>query len=74
MQLEEGDLVAEVTGAVGKDGRVLKIDRIEVVYLLKADEEKRDTIARVHSFHADHCPVARTIRDCVEIVTRFELV
>ncbi len=57
-----------------KDGTVLKIDRIEAVYRLKAPEEKRDTIARVHSFHADHCPVARTIRDCVEIVTRFELV
>ncbi len=72
--LEEGDLVSEVSGDVIKDGRVLRVDRIEVVYHLKADEEMRDKIARVHSFHADHCPVARTIRDCVEIVTRFELV
>ncbi len=63
-----------MTGEVVKDGRVLRIDRIEAVYHLKADEARRDTIARVHSFHADHCPVARTIRDCVEIVTRFELV
>ncbi len=74
MKLEEGDLVADVSGNVVKEGRVLRIDRIEVVYRLKADEERRDTVARVHSFHADHCPVARTIRDCVEIVTRFELV
>ena len=57
-----------------KDGSVLRIARIEVAYRLKVDEERRDTIARVHSFHAEHCPVARTIRDCVEIVTRFELV
>lgn len=74
MKLEEGDLVADVRGEVIKDGRVLRIDRIETVYHLRVDEEKRDTIARVHSFHADHCPVARTIRDCVDIVTRFELV
>ena len=56
------------------EGRVLKIARIEVVYNLKVDEEKRDTVARVHSFHADHCPVARTLEGCVEISTRFELV
>ncbi len=61
-------------GEVIKDGRVLRIDRIEAVYYLRVSEQKRDTIARVHSFHADHCPVARTIRDCVEVVTRFELV
>jgi uncharacterized OsmC-like protein len=59
---------------VVKEGRVLKIARIEAVYYLKVDPERRDTIARVHSFHADHCPVARTLQGCVEIVTRFELV
>ncbi len=74
MKLAEGDLVAEVEGNVVKDGRVLRIDRIDTLYRLKADEAKRDTIARVHSFHADHCPVARTLRGAVEIVTRFELV
>ena len=74
MKLDEGDLTAQVTGDVVKDGRVLKVARIEVVYRLKADEERRDTIARVHSFHAEHCPVARTLEGCVEIVTRFELV
>ena len=74
MRLQEGDLVSEVIGAIVKEGSVLKIQRIEVVYHLKADEERRDTIARVHSFHADHCPVARTLQGCVEIATRFELV
>ena len=74
MKLDEGDLTAEVTGDVVKDGRVLKVARVDVVYRLKADPEKRDTIARVHSFHAEHCPVARTLEGCVEIETRFELV
>ena len=74
MELEEGDLVAEVTGDVVKEGRVLKIRAIEVRYRLRVDEERRDTVARVHSFHADHCPVARTLEGSVEITTRFELI
>ena len=74
MKLGEGDIFAEVKGEVVKDGTVLKIARIEAVYHLRISEEKRDTVARVHSFHADHCPVARTLEGCVEIVTRFELV
>ncbi len=74
MQIQEGDLEAEVRGDVVKEGRVLKIARIDVVYHLKADPERRDTIARVHSFHAEHCPVARTLEGAVEISTRFELV
>ena len=73
MRLVEGDIFAEVRGDVVKDGTVLKIGRIEVVYHLRIGEEKRDTVARVHSFHADHCPVARTLEGCVEIETRFEL-
>jgi len=74
VKLAEGDLFAEVKGEVVKDGTVLKILRIEAVYHLRVGEERRDTVARVHSFHADHCPVARTLQGCVEIVTRFELV
>ena len=74
MKLAEGDIVAEVKGQVVKDGAVLRIHRIEAVYQLRVPEEKRDTVARGHSFHADHCPVARTLEGCVEIETRFELV
>ena len=29
-------------------------------------------VERVLGFHADFCPVARTIRDCVEITTTVE--
>lgn len=71
--MKEGDIVAEVSGDVVKEGRVLKIARIEVVYHLAVDAERRDTVARIHSFHADHCPVARTLQGCVEIETRFEI-
>ena len=38
-----------------------------------ADEAKRATIDRVLGFHAERCPVARTIGGCVEISTSLEL-
>jgi uncharacterized OsmC-like protein len=38
-----------------------------------ADEDKRATIDRVLGFHAERCPVARTIGGCVEISTSLEL-
>jgi len=72
--LEEGDLVSDVRGFVAKDGRVLVIRRIEVDYRLKLDEEHREAAERVLEFHADHCPVARTLKGCVEIETSMEFV
>jgi uncharacterized OsmC-like protein len=48
---------------------VLVIRRIHTTYYLKIDPEKREAAERAHRIHADYCPVARTIRGCVEIST-----
>lgn len=69
MELPEGALTAQVSGDIGLDGKVLVIRRIRVDYRLMLAEEHRATAERVHEVHADHCPVARTLRGCVEIVT-----
>ena len=61
-------------GEVGKDGRVLLIKRIHVTYELKIAAENRETAVRVHDFHADYCPVARSIRDSIEITTELTMV
>ncbi len=61
-------------GDIGKDGKVLIIRRIHVAYRLEADEEHRETIERVHGFHAEFCPVARSIQGCIEIETELEMV
>ena len=45
------------------------IKRIHVVYTLKTEEGNRDTAVRVHEFHADFCPVARSISGCIDITT-----
>jgi len=52
------------------DRRVLVVRRIHAAYTLEVDAEAdRTTIERVHGFHADHCPVARSIRDAIEVTT-----
>ena len=63
-----------MSGEIGKQEKVLVIRRIRVVYRFEADEEHRATIERVHGFHADYCPVARSISGCIEIETALELV
>lgn len=57
------------------DGRVLVIRRIHVTYRLKGvAEEDHPTVERVHGFHADHCPVARSFRESIAITTEIEYV
>ncbi|MGB3714649.1 MAG: OsmC family protein [Candidatus Promineifilaceae bacterium] len=69
----EGYLYSEATGEVELDGKILVIRRIHVRYHLKIDPSKHDVAERVLGFHADYCPTARTIRDCVDITTSLEM-
>jgi uncharacterized OsmC-like protein len=48
---------------------VLVVKRIHVIYHLKLKPDQRETAERVLGFHADKCPVARTIQGCVDITT-----
>lgn len=50
------------------------IRKITVEYRLEAelDDEEKATVDRVLGFHADKCPVARSITPCIEIETRLE--
>ena len=53
---------------------MLVIKRIHVTYRLAGTgEADRETIDRVLGFHADYCPVARSIRDSIEVTTSLEL-
>lgn len=66
-------LTSEAHGEVEKEGKVLVVKRIHVTYHLKTAATNRETAERVHGFHADYCPVARTIKNCVEISTSLEI-
>jgi uncharacterized OsmC-like protein len=56
-----------------EDDGVIVIKRVHVHYTLKAGEEHRETVERVHGFHAGKCPVYRSISAAIEITTDFEL-
>jgi uncharacterized OsmC-like protein len=75
----DGRLRADAVGEIELDARVLVVKRIHVTYHLAVDETlfgdeaKRAAIERVLGFHADRCPVARTIGGCVAISTSLDL-
>ena len=51
------------------------VRRIHAAYTLTVSPDvDRSTVERVLGFHADHCPVARSIRDAIEITTSVDLV
>jgi uncharacterized OsmC-like protein len=52
---------------------VLVIKRIHADYHLKLDPAGREAAQRVHAMHADFCPVARTLKGCVEITTALHM-
>jgi uncharacterized OsmC-like protein len=52
---------------------VLVIRRIHVRYQLKVEPAKRETAERVLGFHADACPVARTLGGCIAITTELAM-
>ena len=49
------------------------IKRIRVRYRLRLRAEQREAAERAHSAHQQHCPVARTLKGCVEITTELTL-
>lgn len=55
------------------ENKILVVRRIHVAYQLKLDPAKRELAERAHRVHAEFCPVARTIWDCVEITTSLEM-
>ena len=55
-----GRLVGDITGETEVEGGVLILKRIHAHYKLRAAGEQRETVERVHGFHQDRCPVARS--------------
>ena len=57
------------------EGGVLVLKRIHVRYLLTVDDgADLAVVERVHGFHADKCPVARSIGDAITISTELATV
>jgi uncharacterized OsmC-like protein len=62
-----------VVGEIEKEEGVMVVRRIYVTYHLRIAPDKRDVAQRVMGFHAENCPLARTIGDCVEILTSLQM-
>jgi organic hydroperoxide reductase OsmC/OhrA len=60
-------------GDIEKDGNTLVVKRIHVTYHLRLAPDQREDAQRVLGLHADFCPVARSIRDSIEITTSVEM-
>ena len=52
---------------------MIVVKRVHVTYRLKAGEEHRETVQRVHDMHANKCPVYRSIHTSIDITTEYVL-
>ncbi len=58
-------------GEVELEGKVLVLKRIAVTYTgVDVADQDAEKVQRVLAFHADGCPVARSIKGAVEITTQ----
>jgi len=63
--------VGHSRGEVELEGKVLVVKRIHVTYRgLDVAAEDAEKVQRVLAFHADGCPVARSLRGSIEITTQ----
>ena len=67
------NLSADTTGEIEVESKVLVIKRVKQTFHLTADENDRETIERVLGVYADSCPVARSIKDSIEISSELDL-
>jgi uncharacterized OsmC-like protein len=73
IDVNNGKLVAEVTGEVETEEGVLVIRRIHVAMQLVAHEQSRDVVERVHGIYAMRCPLYRTLHDAIQLTSSYTL-
>jgi len=59
-------------GEIETEGKVLVIKRIKQTFYLTADEKDLTTVERVLEVYADSCPVARSVKNSIEISSELE--
>ncbi len=69
----EGRLTADVRGEIENEDGVLVIRRIHIAFTLRAPEDVRQTVERVHGVFAEKCPLFRTMHKAVQITSSYML-
>ncbi|MDX1614724.1 MAG: hypothetical protein R3300_10480 [Candidatus Promineifilaceae bacterium] len=65
--------MSEATGEIVLRDKVLVIRRIHVSYRLRLEAGQHDAAERAHARHVDYCPVAQSIKGCIEISTSLSM-
>ena len=73
IDVNEGRLTADVRGDIENEDGVLVIRRIHITFTLRAPEEVRQTVERVHGVFADKCPLFRTLHNAIQITSSYML-
>jgi uncharacterized OsmC-like protein len=60
-------------GEIETENKVLVVKRIRQTFHLTADGTDRETIERVLDVYEDGCPVARSIKNSIEITSELDL-
>jgi organic hydroperoxide reductase OsmC/OhrA len=60
-------------GEIETEDKVLVVKRIKQTFHLTAEEKDRVKIERVINVYAASCPVARSIRESIEITSELDL-
>jgi uncharacterized OsmC-like protein len=69
----DGRLTAQVRGEIESDDGVLVIRRIHIAFTLRAPEDVRETVERVHGIFASRCPIYRSLHTAIEISSSYTL-
>jgi uncharacterized OsmC-like protein len=72
-QVSFDDLHADTVGEIETEGKVLVIKRIKQTFHLTTEEKDREKIERVLKVYADGCPVARSIKGSIDIISEVDL-
>ena len=62
-----------MVGEIETENKVLVIKRITITLHLSADEEDREDVERVLEVYEDGCPVARSIRGGIAVISNLDL-
>jgi len=69
----DGRLTADVRGEIENEEGVLVIRRIHIAFNLRAPENVRAIVERVHGVFANKCPIFRSLHTAIEITSSYNL-
>jgi uncharacterized OsmC-like protein len=73
VSFDKDSLYADTVGEIETEGEVLVVKRIKTTFHLAAGEKDREIIERVLEVYEDGCPVARSIKNSIEILSELDL-